>query len=97
MDLDRCRRADNLIPYHCRGLAGRTGHAKARRAGRVCHTVERGREVADLCRELRVSAHAFYSLKASLCGNRVSELRESRQLSDENRKPKTLVADLTLY
>jgi putative transposase len=43
-----------------------------------------------------VSAQAFYSWKRRFAGLGVSELRELRQLREENQKLKTLVADLTL-
>ena len=58
--------------------------------------VEAGKKVTDVCREMRVSAQAFYSWKRRYAGVGVSELRELRQLRDENRQLKTLVADLTL-
>ena len=58
--------------------------------------VEGGKKVTDVCREMGVSAQAFYSWKRRYAGVGISELRELRQLRDENRKLKTLVADLTL-
>ncbi len=58
--------------------------------------VEGGKKVSEVCREVGVSAQAFYSWKRRYAGIGVSELRELRQLRDENRKLKTLVADLTL-
>ena len=58
--------------------------------------VEAGKKVTDVCREMGVSVQAFYSWKKRYAGVGVSELRELRQLRDENRKLKTLVADLTL-
>jgi len=58
--------------------------------------VEGGKKVTDVCREMGVSAQAFYSWKRRYTGVGISELRELRQLRDENRKLKTLVADLTL-
>lgn len=58
--------------------------------------VEAGKKVGDICRELGVSPQAFYSWKRRYAGLGLSELRELRQLRDENRKLKTLVADLTL-
>ena len=58
--------------------------------------VEGGKKVTDVCREMGVSAQAFYSWKRRYGGVGISELRELRQLRDENRKLKTLVADLTL-
>ena len=58
--------------------------------------VEAGKKVTDVCREMGVSAQAFYSWKRRYAGVGVSELRELRQLRDENRQLKTLVADPTL-
>jgi putative transposase len=58
--------------------------------------VEAGKKVTDVCREMGVSAQAFYSWKRRYAGIGVMELRELRQLRDENRQLKTLVADLTL-
>src|SRR5215210_2376712 len=46
-------------------------------------------------REMGVSQQAFYDWKKRYAGVGVSELRELRQLREENRKLKTLVADLT--
>ena len=58
--------------------------------------VEGGKKVGEVCREMGVSPQAFYSWKRKYGGLGLSELRELRQLRDENRKLKTLVADLTL-
>lgn len=57
---------------------------------------EGGMKVSDICRELSVSQQAFYSWKRRYAGLGLNELRELRQLREENRKLKTLVADLTL-
>jgi len=58
--------------------------------------VEAGKKVAEVCREMGVSPQAFYSWKRRYAGLGLNELRELRQLREENRKLKTLVADLTL-
>jgi putative transposase len=58
--------------------------------------VEAGKKVNEVCREMGVSPQAFYSWKRRYAGLGLSELRELRQLREENRKLKTLVADLTL-
>ena len=58
--------------------------------------VEGGKKVSEVCREMGVSAQAFYSWKRRYAGLGLNELRELRQLREENRKLKTLVADLTL-
>ena len=55
-----------------------------------------GEKVGDICREMGVSPQAFYSWKRKYAGLALNDLRELRQLREENRKLKTLVADLTL-
>jgi putative transposase len=58
--------------------------------------VEAGKKVSEVCREMGVSPQAFYSWKRRYAGLGLNELRELRQLREENRKLKMLVADLTL-
>jgi putative transposase len=50
----------------------------------------------DLCREHGISEAAFYNWKARYGGLDVSEPQCLRQMEDENRRLKTLVADLSL-
>ena len=57
---------------------------------------EAGTPVADICRKLEITETTFYRWKKRFGGLGVSELRELRQLKDENRKLKQLVADLSL-
>jgi putative transposase len=57
---------------------------------------EAGTKVSEICREIGVSQQAFYSWKRRYAGLGLNELRELRQLREENRKLKTLVADLSL-
>jgi len=57
---------------------------------------EGGRKVSEICREMGVSPQAFYSWKRRYAGLGLNDLRELRQLREENRKLKSLVADLTL-
>ena len=57
---------------------------------------ESGTVVADICRQLGVSEATFYVWKKKYAHLGVSELRRLRQLEDENRRLKGLVADLTL-
>ena len=63
---------------------------------RALREAEGGKKVADICRDFGVSQQAFYSWRRRYAGLGLSELRELRQLREENRKLKTLVADLTL-
>jgi putative transposase len=58
--------------------------------------VEAGKQVGEVCREMGVSRQAPYSWKRRYAGLGLSELRELRQLREENRKLKGIVADLTL-
>jgi putative transposase len=57
---------------------------------------ESGTPVADVCRQLGVSEATFYNWKKKYAGLGITELRELRQLREENTKLKRLVADLTL-
>ncbi|SRR5712692_3839914 len=55
-----------------------------------------GMPVADVCRQLGVSEATFYVWKRKYGNLGVTELRQLRQLRDENTRLKRLVADLTL-
>jgi putative transposase len=57
---------------------------------------ELGMAVADVCRKLGVSEATFYNWKKKYGGLGPSELKRLRQLEEENRKLKQLVADLSL-
>jgi putative transposase len=58
--------------------------------------VEGGKKVGEVCREMGVSQQAVYSWKRRYAGLGLNEMRELRQLREENRKLKGIVADLTL-
>jgi putative transposase len=57
---------------------------------------EAGTPVAEICRKLEVTETTFYRWRKQYGGLGVSELRELRQMREENRKLKQLVADLSL-
>jgi putative transposase len=57
---------------------------------------ESGTAVTEICREMGVSQQTFYTWRRRFAGMGVAELRELRQLREENRKLKQLVADLSL-
>ena len=57
---------------------------------------ESGTPVADVCRQLGVSEASFYVWKKKYSKLDLTELRELRQLRDENARLKRVVADLTL-
>ena len=57
---------------------------------------EAGGAVVDLCRKHGISQQSFYLCKKKYAGLGLNELRELRQLREENGKLKRLVADLSL-
>lgn len=57
---------------------------------------EGGEKAAEICRKLGISEQTFYTWKRKYTGTGLSELRELRQLREENGKLKRLVADLSL-
>ena len=57
---------------------------------------ESGTPVAEIIRKMGISEVTFYRWKKKFAGMGVSELRRLKQLEDENRRLKRLVADLTL-
>ncbi|GAG49660.1 unnamed protein product [marine sediment metagenome] len=52
--------------------------------------------VGEVIRKMGISEVTFYRWKKRYAGMGVSELRRLKQLEDENRRLKRLVADLTL-
>ena len=63
---------------------------------RALHQAENGERIADICRDHGVSEATFYVWKKKYSGLALNELRELRQLREENGKLKRLVADLSL-
>jgi putative transposase len=57
---------------------------------------ESGTPVADVCRQIGIAEATFYLWKKKYGGLGVAELRELRQMREENARLKRLVADLTL-
>jgi putative transposase len=58
--------------------------------------VESGVKGLEVCRGLGISEQTLYNWKRKYGGMGVSELRRLKQLEEENRKLKQLVADLSL-
>jgi putative transposase len=63
---------------------------------RVLREAESGEAVVEVCRKHGISQQTFYLWKKKYAGLGLSELRELRQLREENAKLKRLVADLSL-
>jgi putative transposase len=63
---------------------------------RVLREAESGTTVVEICRRHGISQQSFYLWKKKYAGLGLSELRELRQLREENGKLKRLVADLSL-
>jgi putative transposase len=57
---------------------------------------ETGTAVAEVCRKLGISEQTFYRWKKQYAGLGVGDIRRLKQLEEENRKLKQLVADLSL-
>ena len=57
---------------------------------------EAGVTTAELCRQHGISEQTYYRWKAKYGGLDSSEAKRLKQLEDENRKLKHVVADLTL-
>jgi putative transposase len=53
-------------------------------------------KTADLCREHGISAATFYGCKSKFGGLDVNDAQRLRQMEDQNRRLKLLVADLSL-
>jgi len=64
--------------------------------GFALRQAESGTPVAEIIRKMGISEVTFYRWKKKFAGMGVSELRRLKQLEDENRRLKRLVADLTL-
>lgn len=55
-----------------------------------------GTPVTEITRKMGVSEATFYRWKKQFAGMGVAEIRRLKQLEEENRRLKQLVADLTL-
>lgn len=57
---------------------------------------EQGTSVEEVCRKMGISQATFYNWKKKYAGLGSVELRKLKQLEEENRQLKKLVADLSL-
>jgi putative transposase len=63
---------------------------------RILKEREAGATMADLCQKHRISAATFYVWRSRLGGVNAHDTQRLRQIEDENRRLKELVADLSL-
>jgi len=62
----------------------------------ILKSVEAGRLVKDVCREHGISDATYYQWKSKYGGMEAADIKRLRELEDENRKLKLMVADLSL-
>lgn len=62
----------------------------------ILKEAESGTRIIELCRRHGITKQTFYSWKAKFGRLTVDEARRLKQLEEENRRLKHLVADLTL-
>ena len=60
------------------------------------HQADTGTAIEEVCRKVGISQATFYAWRKKYAGLGMSELRRLKQLEEENRKLKQLVADLSL-
>lgn len=64
--------------------------------GLALRQADAGTPAGEICRKLGISEPTFYRWKHKFAGLGISEIRRLKQLEDENRRLKQVVADLTL-
>jgi len=62
----------------------------------VLTEVRQGGKVSDICRKHGISEVTYYKWKSKFNGMTVNEAKRLRELEDENRKLKTMLADSLL-
>ena len=85
-------------------IEARIGPGACREEGRftedqiafALNQAELGTSVEEVCRKMGISDATFYVWRKKYAGVGPSELRRLRQLEEENRKLKQIVADLSL-
>jgi putative transposase len=63
---------------------------------RAIKEVDAGRKVSDVCRELGVTDQTMYNWRRKYGGMEVSQAKHLKQLEEENRRLKMLLAEATL-
>ena len=62
----------------------------------VLKQVELGAPVTEVCRKVGITEQTFYRWKSKYSGMLPSDMKKIKQLEEENRKLKQLVAELSL-
>jgi len=62
----------------------------------ILKEAEAGAKASELCRRHGISDATFYTWRSKYGGLEVSEMRRLRQLEEENRRLKSIVADQAL-
>jgi putative transposase len=62
----------------------------------MLNEAEAGIPINDVCRKYGVANSTYYKLKSKYAGMSLPELKRLKQLEDENRRLKTMYADLSL-
>ena len=62
----------------------------------ILKQAEGGVKVLDVCRQHGVSAHTFYRWRSKYGGMEAGDARRLKELDDENRRLKQIVADQAL-
>lgn len=63
---------------------------------KVLKEVEAGRLVKEVCREYGISDATYYNWKAKYGGMEASDIKRLKELEEENRRLKSMFADLSL-
>lgn len=64
---------------------------------RILRQADGGQSAQEVCREHNISEQTFYRWKRKYGGMEVSEAQRLKQLEEENRRLKNLVADQALH
>lgn len=62
----------------------------------ILKQVEGGRTVKEVCREHGIAEGTYYNWKAKYGGMEASDIKRLKELEDENRRLKSMYADLSL-
>ena len=74
----------------------RTSKYSPEQIAQALRQAESGTPIVEICRKLQETEQTFYRWKTKFGELGTPEIRELRQLREENRKLKQLVADLSL-